>query len=372
MARAEALGVPLRGGHLRAAPERLFFGGPGTIFRLTPLPEKERLLEALGLDGMIVLTFDKTMASLPAAAFVEDDIDPSARRQRIGRRLRLPFRQGARWHAGLSHRRRQGRTGFDVEIVPKVEHDADGPIVVASSTATRAALEQGDVLPAPTALLGHPYAIIGTVQKRAEARPHAGISDSEPRRRPELPPAPRHLRRACVGGRPQASTRWRAGDAAPPWRPDGRPLLEVFLFDYSGDLYGARHAGRLRRLPARRGEIRYAGGADGADARRRRGRQGWRWPASLDAFLSYPASPRTSRSRVLRSPRSLAISRSSISSWRTISRAHAERLAAQCTAGRRSGPISTSRSSVRPARADARGPPSRAASGRVSKYRNRG
>jgi riboflavin kinase / FMN adenylyltransferase len=46
-----------------------FFNGPNTIFRLTPRNAKARALEQLGIDGMIVITFDKVLASLPAAEF---------------------------------------------------------------------------------------------------------------------------------------------------------------------------------------------------------------------------------------------------------------------------------------------------------------
>ncbi len=47
-----------------------FFRGPNTIFRLTPRDAKARALEQLGIDGMIVITFDKVLASLPAEAFI--------------------------------------------------------------------------------------------------------------------------------------------------------------------------------------------------------------------------------------------------------------------------------------------------------------
>ena len=233
-ARAEALGVPCAAVTFEPHPSD-FFAGPGTIFRLTPQAEKERLLEALGLDGMIVLTFDKALASMPAAVFVEEILVKRLGASALVAGYDFQFGKARGGTpdflvaAGNAH-------GFDVEIVPKVEHDADGPIVVASSTATRAALEQGDVARA-TALLGHPYAITGMVQGgqrlgRTLGFPTANlVADPSCRLRHGI-----YAVRAIVHGR--------SFDAVASWgrRPtvedDGAPLLEVFLFDFSGDLYG--------------------------------------------------------------------------------------------------------------------------------------
>jgi riboflavin kinase/FMN adenylyltransferase len=49
-----------------------FFKGPNTIFRLTPRDAKAKALKQLGIDGMIVITFDKDLASLPAEAFIAE------------------------------------------------------------------------------------------------------------------------------------------------------------------------------------------------------------------------------------------------------------------------------------------------------------
>src|SRR2546430_2538272 len=46
------------------------FKGPNTIFRLTPRGTKAKILERLGIDGMIVMTFDKALARLPAETFI--------------------------------------------------------------------------------------------------------------------------------------------------------------------------------------------------------------------------------------------------------------------------------------------------------------
>ena len=53
---------------------------------------------------------------------------------------------------------------------------------------------------------------------------------------------------------------------------DGMPVLEVFLFDFDGDLYGQRDRGGVRRLHPRRPQVRFQRGADCPDAGRRRPR----------------------------------------------------------------------------------------------------
>ena len=42
------------------------------IFRLTPPDAKAALLARLGLDGMIILTFDAAFAARPAADFTQE------------------------------------------------------------------------------------------------------------------------------------------------------------------------------------------------------------------------------------------------------------------------------------------------------------
>ena len=232
-ARADALGCPCAAVTFEPHPSD-YFEGPGTIFRLTPSPDKARLFEELGLDGMVLLSFDKAMATMPAESFVEDILV-----RRLGARAVVA---GYDFHFGKARSgtpaflEGAGRHhGFDVEIVPKVDADGDGPIVVASSTATRLALEQGDVARA-TALLGHPYAITGIVRGgeklgRTLGFPTANlVADSSCRLRHGI-----YAVRATVDGQTHdAIASW---GRRPTVETDGAQLLEVFLFDFSGDLY---------------------------------------------------------------------------------------------------------------------------------------
>ncbi|HEY5732333.1 MAG TPA: hypothetical protein VIS50_01240, partial [Methyloceanibacter sp.] len=50
---------------------RSFFRPDEPVFRLTSPDARARLLSALGLDGLVVATFDRSLSSLTAGAFVD-------------------------------------------------------------------------------------------------------------------------------------------------------------------------------------------------------------------------------------------------------------------------------------------------------------
>jgi riboflavin kinase/FMN adenylyltransferase len=209
-----------------------FFKGPNTIFRLTPRDIKAKILEQSGVDGMIVMTFDKALASLPAEAFIAEIL-----LRRLGIRAVVAgydFHFGAGRSGSPAFLRQAGeRHGFAVEIVERVPaHTANQ---AASSTTTRAALEAGDVALAAK-LLGHPFAIMGEVitgQKlgRTLGFPTVNI----------LPDPSCRLRHGVYAVRVAAGEEIRDGVASYGCRPtfdNGPALLEAYLFDFSSDLYG--------------------------------------------------------------------------------------------------------------------------------------
>lgn len=212
-----------------------YFGGLGTIFRLTPQDEKARLVARLGLDGMIVLTFDGSLANLPAEGFVSDIL--------VGRLGVGGVVAGYDFHFGKmrggtpAFLKEAGQThGFTVEIVERIEADAEGEIAAASSTATRAALELGNVSRAAH-LLGHPFAMTGTVIAGEKLGRTLGFPTANLTADPSC-----RLRHGIYAVRAEVDGVVHDGVASwgrrPTVTPDGPPLLEVFLFDFSGDLYG--------------------------------------------------------------------------------------------------------------------------------------
>ena len=201
--------------------------------RLSSLQEKLALLADTGLDLAHVQRFDKRFAAIAARDFEHHLHDAyGARHVLVGR----DFRYGARRMGDFASLARAGRQhGFTVEAIEDV---SDGGERV-SSTRVRDALAAGRFAEAAR-LLGRPYAIYGRVvhgEKRGRTLgyPTANVRLARPR-------AALHGIYAvkCVG----AATRGLEGVASlgtnPAVRQDGRATLEAFLFDFSGDLYGAR------------------------------------------------------------------------------------------------------------------------------------
>lgn len=209
------------------------FAGKSVIFRLTPPNAKAAQAARLGLDGMIVLTFDKAFSQRPARDFTEGTL-----KKRLGLSAVVAgydFRFGAgRQGDGAFLKQEGARLGFAVEIVDRITRDEEGSLDAVSSTATREALEEGDVALARR-LLGHPYFVLGRVRHgdkrgRLLGFPTANIT---------LDPSNRLLHGVyAVTLTVDGVTR--DGVASFGRRPtfdNGAPLLEIFVFDFDGDLY---------------------------------------------------------------------------------------------------------------------------------------
>ena len=211
-----------------------FFLKKPVVFRLTSLDAKARKLAALGVDGLVALRFDEKLADLSAEDFVADVL-----LRRLGARaivVGYDFHYG-RGRAGTPQTLREaGREkGFQVEIVEKIAADAAGSLDAASSTAVRAALQAGDVARA-SHILGAPFSVegeaaLGRRRGRPRGFPTANIA---------LGPAFK-LRHGIYAVRFRVEGRQYGGVANFGSRPtvdNGPPLLEVFVFDFAGDLYG--------------------------------------------------------------------------------------------------------------------------------------
>jgi riboflavin kinase / FMN adenylyltransferase len=211
-----------------------FFKGPNTIFRLTPRDAKARALEQLGIDGMIVATFDKVLASLPAEGFIVEILVHRLKVRAIVAGYDFHFGAGRSGSPALL-KEAGNRHGFAVEIVERVLADTAGITEAASSTAARAALEAGDAERAMR-LLGHPFAIMGKVIHGQELGRTLGFPTVN-----LLPDPSCRLRHGIYAVRVVAGTKIHDGVASYGRRPtfnNGQALLEAFLFDFSGDLYG--------------------------------------------------------------------------------------------------------------------------------------
>ena len=210
------------------------FAGETVIFRLTPPDAKAAQAARLGLDGMIVLTFDKEFAQSPARIFTEKILHERLRLSAVV--AGYDFRFGAGREGGPEFLRAEGeRLGMIVEIVDRITQDEAGSLDAVSSTATREALERGDAALARR-LLGHPYFIRGVVRHGDKRGRELGF----PTANIALDPANR-LKHGIYAVTIDVDGERHHGVASFGRRPtfdNGAPLLEVFVFDFDGDLYG--------------------------------------------------------------------------------------------------------------------------------------
>ena len=228
--RAAALGRPAAALTFEPHPRSFFHPGE-PLFRLTDAPTKLRLLAATGLDGAIVLTFDDALASLSAEDFVKRIL---VERFAVGgAAIGFNFHFGVNRAGSPDFLAAEGkRHGFAVDIVPPLL-DRGRPV---SSQPIREALTAGQ-LDAAADLLGYPWFLSGTVIHGDKRGRELGFPTAN------LIPDPscglRHgiyAVRAAVGGRRHDGV---ASFGRRPMFDTGKTLLEIFLFDFSGDLYGA-------------------------------------------------------------------------------------------------------------------------------------
>lgn len=221
---------------------RAFFAPDKPFFRLTPLPVKLELLEALGLDVVFVLPFDRALADLSADAFASDVLGDGfgARHVVVG----YDFVYGKGRTGTVTQLAASGEAnGYGVDVVEPVQ--LEGPVqhqgsaqhegkTVFASSAIRDHLAKGQVREAAEQL-GYWWRARGAVVHGAGRGQGLGF----PTVNFKLLPGQdvRHgiyaMRVHHAGGRHDA-----AGYVGQrPTFGAGEPALEAFLFDFSGDLY---------------------------------------------------------------------------------------------------------------------------------------
>jgi len=209
---------------------RLFLRPQDPLFQLSSVRNKLRLLAASGLDGAMVMTFDAALANTSAADFIERIL--VGRFGIGGAAIGFDFHFGHKRAGSPAYLKEQGaRLGFVVDIMPPLE-DEGRPI---SSGAVRAALATGKVVEA-TELLGAPWFVSGEVIHGAKRGRELGFPTANIRLDPSC--GLKHgvyAVRVAVGGQRYDGV---ANFGVRPMFDAGAPLLEAFLFDFDGDLYG--------------------------------------------------------------------------------------------------------------------------------------
>ena len=235
---------------LHALPAALFFSpnpkeffAPGSAPALMDECEKARLLtEAYGMAAVIRMPFDAALAALSPSDFLYTYFfnvqNLAAAGFTVGETWR--FGHGNSGDAALLATLAAAR-GVQVRAVPQCR-TADGAAV--SSTRIRKAVAEGD-LAAAARLLGRPFALCGEVvaglhvATEALSCPTANLEAEGM----QLPPYGVYAAKARLS---DAETPMEGivyvGDAPTIRHADKRPIVELHLFDFEGDLYGRRIA----------------------------------------------------------------------------------------------------------------------------------
>ena len=223
---------------------RTVFRPDSPVCRLTPAPLKARLLEAMGFRCVIEYPFDREFSQRSAEEFVQTVLDWLQASAVV---TGFDFHFGKGREGGPAYLMSSGeRHGFDVSLVDAFrDENAD----VVSSSRIRALLAEGDVV-AAAGLLGYRFTVEADViggEKlgRTLGYPTANMAlPSETELKPGIyavrfrrADGTLHDGVASYGRRPTVTE-------------NGAPLLETYVFDFSGDLYGQTCSvsffGRLR------------------------------------------------------------------------------------------------------------------------------
>src|SRR5882757_8417898 len=209
---------------------RRFFSPNTPQFRLTDEAAKLRLLAGTGLEGAVVMTFDKARAGTTAQDFIHHELIERLGISGIAVGYDFHFGKGRVGSPSLLVNE-ASRLGIDVDVQSHVDI-AERPV---SSSAIRMALAEGQIEDA-TSMLGGPWFVAGEVihgEKRGRdlGYPTANI-------RLDKTCGLKHGIYAVRVGRGDQRLDGVASFGRRPTFDNGAPLLEIFLFDFKGDLYG--------------------------------------------------------------------------------------------------------------------------------------
>lgn len=216
-------------------PQEFFTGQPKKL--LTPLDEKVELLKSMGVEQLVLLPFDRELADLSPNQFMEQILVRSLQVRQISVGFDFHFGKDRLGKAedlqAMAH-----QYGIEVKITP-LYSSAKGERV--SSSVIRQALAAGQIQQVRE-LLGRPYSMIGQVVQGQQLGRTLGFPTANLECPPEkfLPQYGVYAVRVFiksdsfllvdhpavmnVGCRPTV-----AGED---------PTVEVYLLDWSGDLYG--------------------------------------------------------------------------------------------------------------------------------------
>lgn len=216
-------------------PSQLFSGK--NVGYITPLEEKVRVLESLGVDALFIVNFDWDLASLSPERFIEIFIKGlDVKHVTAG----FDFTFGSKGSGTMKDMQELSEGMYDITVISKVTFDDENKV---SSTKIRQLLSAGNVEQAAV-LLGRPFRTFGEVvhgEKRGRLLgfPTANIQTSEE----HVVPANGVYAVRCL-----IDDEWYNGvcnmGVKPTFHdPEHRiPTAEVHILDVDMDLYGKQMA----------------------------------------------------------------------------------------------------------------------------------
>lgn len=213
-------------------PRLVLFPEDNQLRLINTLEEKIQLLEACGVNHLLLIPFTLEFSRLSSEQFIRDILINTVGTKKLV--IGYDHHFGRNREGSFAHLKQFGpEYGFDVEEIPAQDIDE----VAVSSTKIRQALENGDITTANN-YLQTPFIISGTVVKgdqigRALGFPTANLSIPDPNK---LIP-----REGIYGVKAQVKGKTHKGMLYIGKRPVLGTMslsIEVFLFDFSEDIYG--------------------------------------------------------------------------------------------------------------------------------------
>jgi riboflavin kinase/FMN adenylyltransferase len=212
---------------------RTVFRPDQPVFRLTPAPLKARILEAIGFNAVIEYPFDREFSQRSADDFIHSILKDWLGASEVVTGFNFHFGRGR--EGGPAFLMGAGQKyGFGVTLIDAFR---DENTDVVSSSHVRELLKDGNVSEA-AAMLGYHY----TVEAEVIGGEMLGRQLGFPTANMQLP-TEADLKAGIYAVRFRlADGRLHDGVASYGRRPtvteNGAPLLETYVFDFSGDLYG--------------------------------------------------------------------------------------------------------------------------------------
>lgn len=226
---------------------RRFFKPDLPPFLLASARMKVSALRGCGVDLCFALRFDRSLAAMPAEAFVKDVLVDGLGLACVVAGYDFVFgkARGGTPETLVAEMRKAGREAaivapaIDAAEARKAGIEVEPDAFVYSSTGVREALKSGD--PAAAArILGRPFAIDGRVRKGDQRGRTIGFPTANLDLDGYMPPK-FGVYAVRVSGAGVGAVKGVANlGVRPTLGGDPAPRLEVHLFDFAGDLYGKR------------------------------------------------------------------------------------------------------------------------------------